>query len=235
MRLIQDIIDYADDEELGGAILFLDFSKAFDSLEWNFLFETLLKFKFGNRFLNYIKSIYNCCESSIISNGWSTSYFALHRGIRQGCPLSALLFLLAVEVMACHVRQSPQIHGINITNNGKNVFPPNVEIKISQVADDTTLFVADVQSITEALLTIKQFSAASGLKLNKSEGLWLGIWKDRSDKPAGLSWGDAPIKSLGIYFGYDHARLVLLNWEKKIERLKAQLDIWANRKLTLYG
>ena len=229
IRLIQDVIDYADDEELEGAILFMDFSKAFDTLERNFLYATLHKFNFGNYFINTVKTMYNSSESCIINNGWLSSYFDLHRGIRQGCPLSALLFLLAVEIMATHVRQSSDISGFTINNNYV-FFPDFSDIKISQVADDTTLFVTDEISIHNAIAVVNAFGSVSGLQLNvgKSEGLWLGRWKNRKDKPAGLKWNHEPIKSLGIYFGYDRLKCLLLNWEKKIERLKTVLNQWFN-------
>ena len=119
--------------------------------------------------------MYNSSESCIINNCWLSSYFDLHRGIRQGCPLSALLFLLAVEIMATHVRQSSDISGFTINNNYV-FFPDFSDIKISQVADDTTLFVTDEISIHNAIAVVNAFGSVSGLQLNvgKSEGLWLG-------------------------------------------------------------
>ena len=50
-----------------------------------------------------------------------------------------------------------------------------------------------------------------------------------------MKWNHEPIKSLGIYFGYDRLKCLLLNWEKKIERLKTVLNQWSRRKLSLYG
>ena len=58
IRQIQDIIDYAEDNNLHGVLLFLDYQKAFDSIEWNFMNLTLEKFGFGNRFINFVKMLY---------------------------------------------------------------------------------------------------------------------------------------------------------------------------------
>ena len=70
-------------------------------------------------------------ESAVLNGGYSTNYFKVSRGVRQGSPLSPLLFVLGVEVMAQKVRQSPECRGIKL--------PQSTEAKISQFADDTTL------------------------------------------------------------------------------------------------
>ena len=98
IRLINDVIDFSLQNDTHGAIIFLDFEKAFDSLERNFMFAVLEKFNFGSYFINMIKCIYQKCSSCITNNGWNSEYFKIARGIRQGCSLSALLFLMSVEI-----------------------------------------------------------------------------------------------------------------------------------------
>ena len=68
----------------------------------------------------------------IKNNGWLSEAFELHRGVRQGCPLSALLFILCVETLACKIRQNQNIQGFKFSHNGKIK-----SIKISQYADNT--------------------------------------------------------------------------------------------------
>ena len=77
---------------------------------------------------------YNFGESCVTNNGWTSKPLPINKGIRQGCPLSALLFLLVVEILAVRMRNNSNI-GLNIETdeNGKS-------IQISQLADDTTLF-----------------------------------------------------------------------------------------------
>ena len=84
-------------------LLFLDFEKAFDSLEWDFIFSTLEKFGFGNDFIQWIKILYNDPKASIKVNGWISKEFQIFRGIRQGCPVSALLFILCTEIIAINI------------------------------------------------------------------------------------------------------------------------------------
>ena len=112
-------------------LTFLDFEKAFDKLEWNFIQKTLTRFNFGNYFKKWVSTMYNNVSSCVTNNGYASKFFKVSRGIRQGCPLSALLFILAVELLSFHIQHDKNIKGILLHNQ---------EIKISQLADDTTLF-----------------------------------------------------------------------------------------------
>ena len=77
--------------------------------------------------------------SAVINGGYMTNYFQVSRGVRQGCPLSPLLFVLGVEILAQKIRQSTGCRGIKL--------PQSVEAKISQFADDTTLICRDVEDM----------------------------------------------------------------------------------------
>jgi hypothetical protein len=95
LRQIQDIIDYADLYKIKGAIIFIDFSKAFDSLEWDFMFGTLKHFRFNESFISWVKTLYSDIQTCVMNNGWVSENFKNSRGIRQLYPLSALLFVLS--------------------------------------------------------------------------------------------------------------------------------------------
>ena len=91
------------------------------------------------------------------------------RGIRQGCHLSSLIFILATEVYSCKIRQSKCIKGIAIPNDKDE--------KLTQYADDLTLFLSDESSITKALSYVHDFYVLSGLKLNKeiTQAMWIAL------------------------------------------------------------
>jgi hypothetical protein len=114
LRQIQDIIDYADIYKIEGAIIFVDFTKAFDSLEWNFMLHTLKHFGFNESFINWVKTLYTDIQTCVMNNGWVSEMFKNKRGIRQKCPLSALLFVLSVEIMASRLRNNKDIKGFQI-------------------------------------------------------------------------------------------------------------------------
>ena len=232
IRLLDDIIWYLNVNSLPGALIALDFSKAFDSLSKDFMLEILKKYNFGPEFISWI-TVLNCDTQSCVTNdGWQTGWFNLECGIRQGCPLSALLFVLSVEICSCNLRQEEDIKGI--------VFPGEekyTNIKLSQYADDLTLILGDDISIQNALSTVNEFSKVSGLLLNvkKSNAMWLGKWKERPDQLFDLKWNNI-VKILGVYFNNSvSAGDILENWEPKINNIKVLINTWSKRNLSLSG
>ena len=117
-----------------GIMTVIDFEKAFDSLNWNFLHKSLEFFGFGESFLGWIKTFYNNISSCVINNGFSTPTFNVKRGVRQGDPLSPSLFIIVLEFLALSIRNNDQIKGIAVDVS---------EIKLVIFADDMTSFVRD--------------------------------------------------------------------------------------------
>ena len=229
IRNIYDIINFTSVYRINGIVSTIDFEKAFDSISWEFLFKTMEKFNFGANFLHWIKVIYSSTQCCVTNNGFNSKFFNLTRGIRQGCPISALLFILVVEIMAINIRQNRDIHGISYNNTE--------ELKISQLADDTTLFLSDIKSLETALNFLKTFEKSSGLSLNKdkTEAFWIGAAVNCNSKPLGLKWTSSEIKCLGVWCGPDVESAILCNYKEKIKKIKTALNIWSQRQLSLKG
>jgi len=114
IRLSQTMCAYADFMEEDGAIVTLDQEKAYDKIDHHYLLETLKRFQLPDRFINTVHSLYEKAETAIIINGVASSPFSVTRGVRQGDPLSCLLFNLAIEPLVCLLRNSPRLQGYNI-------------------------------------------------------------------------------------------------------------------------
>ena len=228
IRLINDIMDYTSLQNLPGILTSLDFRKAFDSIEWPFIMKTLDHLNFGRGIKRWVNIFYTNIESAVQNNGFITSWFKPSKGVRQGCPLSPYLFILSAEVLSNKIRQESNVRGIKVF--GK-------EIKLSQFADDTTLFNADIESLERALKIVGDFGRIAGLSLNvkKTKALWLGKWKNNRNKPLDLKWFHSPVKILRIYFSYHLKENNKLNFDKKIQKLQTKLDMWSSRDLTIFG
>ena len=162
------------------------------------------------------------------NNGYASDFFNLERGVRQGCPLSGILFVLGIEILALAIKKNPKIEGIRVGAR---------EIKITQYADDTTVFLKNLESMSLLLDLLEKFERCSGLKINhtKSEAMWLGKWKNREDTPFNVKWPKDSVFALGIHFSNSETVSGKLNFYEKLDVLEKTLNNWKRRKLTLLG
>ena len=146
----------------------------FDSLSWEYLFNTLKVFNLGDSFIHWIKVFYSDISSCIMNNGFASDIFYVKRGVRQGDPLSPYLFIIALEVANISIRGNSDIRGIKV---GKH------KIKHTVFADDLTTFVSNTKSFFSLKGLLDRFGEISGLKLNEeiTEVYWLGSFHDSPD------------------------------------------------------
>ena len=120
VRLIIDILEYTDENDMEAIVFSADFEKAFDLVEHSFIIATLRAFGVGPDFSQWVKKFFKNVESCVMNNGRSTSYFPLERGTRQGDPLSVCLFILALEILLIQIRENADIKGIIIDETESN-------------------------------------------------------------------------------------------------------------------
>ena len=135
VQSIFDIMELTVEENFLGIMIFIDFQKAFDSFEWNYVLSCQQYFNFGPDFIRWVKTFNKNIQSCVINNGIISDYFTLERGVRQGDPLSPYLFVIAAEVLAIAGQQDKEIKGIWISKE---------KTKLLQYADDTTAVLSHI-------------------------------------------------------------------------------------------
>jgi exonuclease III len=227
IRTIIDVMEYTKENNLEGLIAFLDFEKAFDTIDWRALDEALECFNIGQNFRSWVKGVYKNTVSCVTNCGFSSVNFEVSRGVRQGCPLSAYLFIAVAEILAIRIRKDNEIKGIKVDNQ---------ELKVVQMADDTTSFLRDCDSLQKLLDMIEIFKIFAGLKLNmsKSEVMWIGSNRGSKKAPLGLKLVEGT-KALGIFYSYDEKEVEEKNFVEKLKELRGILGIWGQRDLSILG
>jgi len=225
---IRDIITYCDNEKTDGYIIKIDQEKAFDRVEHKYLFDVLKQFGFGKHFIHLVETLYKDIHSAVKCNGHISAYFPVERSIRQGCPLSAMLYVIAVEPLALNILKHTHIRGIDIPDTDESSI-------LFQHADDITLTLKDKQSIKIAFQILFDFQKASGSKINidKCEILCLG--NAERFNAYGMKELDNIIQILGVYLGTDLNEIAILNWKSKILKLRSIVQYWNGRHLTIVG
>ena len=157
IRLALDVMEYVNSNNMGGLMFLIDFEKVFDKLEWSFLFNTLKMFNFGDNLIKWVKVFYHNILSCVMNNGHSSDFLEISCGLRQGCPLSPLLYIICSEILNIHIRSDVNVKGINIMDK---------DIVLSAYADYTTLYLKDADSLSSVLNILKSFQLYYGLKIN---------------------------------------------------------------------
>ena len=244
IRLAKAIIDYAEATDEDGAIIALDQEKAYDRIKHEYLWKTLEAFNLPECFIKTAKALYQNAETKIAINGFLSDPYKIKCGIRQGDPLSCLLFNLGIEPLACMIRNEPNLQGFRI---------PGVEepIKINLFADDTNLFLSKEDRFDTAQSILTDWCKVSGAKFNieKTEIIPIGSEEHRrrvittrkvnQNDMAALNTqiriaeeGEA-VRSLGAWVG-NHTNDAS-PWEALLDKINKNLKRWGKSKPTMMG
>ena len=230
LALLRDVLDYVNITNETGILLSLDQEKAFDRLDRTFLMNTLRRFGFGPSFQRWIRALYFNASMKIIVNGFLTESIPLERGVRQGNPLSPLLYVICAEVLSSNIRSDNSIEGFLLPGSSGQCF------KMRQYADDSTCFLKSLYSLDCLFILLSKYEVGTGAKLNvsKCEAMWLGAWKTCPLTPHGIQWVNK-MKVLGVWFGNGTIAVTPENWLPRLSKLENNLDLWKTRSLSMTG
>lgn len=225
---IRDVVSYMITEKKSGYVISLDLEKAFDRVEHEYLFRILQQFGFGDNFIKWLKILYKDSKSQVKCNGFITETFKLTRSIRQGCPLSALLYSLVAEALGLAITEEKEIRGIDTEENRELQ-------KVYQYADDTTIIVQDVASVVKAMDIIEKYCKGSGAKINKQKTVIMSIGKIEKIQKFYPFKEQESLKILGVRIGKNEKMVRDLMWEEVVGEMERVLNYWKQRDLTLRG
>ncbi|XP_020272353.1 uncharacterized protein LOC109847533 [Asparagus officinalis] len=221
--------------KIEACIIKIDFCKAFDCVSWDFLISLLNARGFGSKWLSWIKFIMFSSSSSMLVNGTPTNPFTCHRGLKQGDPLSLMLFLLVADVL-CRMLHNSCNYGDLLELHLKCMLN---DIKSLQFADDTLIFCKATSSDISNLKSILYlFEEVSGLATNFSKS---NLYYSSKSSPKGLllanilncSFASPPFKYLGLLLR--RGSLSRADWQPLLDSLNHKLSQWKSKHLPIGG
>ncbi|WVZ53969.1 hypothetical protein U9M48_004850 [Paspalum notatum var. saurae] len=233
--ILHETIHELHTKKQNGVVFKIDFEKAYDKVRWEFLQQALRMKGFNSTWCTWVQTCVQGGNVGIKVNDQLGSYFQTRKGLRQGDPLSPVLFNIVVDMLAIIVSRAKAI-GLF-----KGVVPHLVDdgLSILQYADDTVLFLDhDLDQAKNMKLVLCLFEQLSGLKINfhKSELFCFGEakeWESQYSNLFGCKVGSYPFRYLGIPMHF--RKLNNKDWKMIEERIERKLSNWKGKMLSFGG
>ena len=244
IRLASTIINYTEVMEVDGVIVALDQEKAFDKIRHDYLWKMMETFNIPEELIRTTKALYDQAYTQVAINGILSEPFQVTRGVHQGDPLSCLLFDLAIEPLACKLRNSDDLEGLTFPGKEGRLI-------VNLFADDTTLYLSQNDKFNTVENILNDWCEVSGAKFNieKTEIIPIGTEthrreivntkkihptdEDPLDQKIRIAKDGEAVRSLGAWIGSkikNHTP-----WEAVLDKIVRKLEIWGRSHPTLYG
>ena len=214
---VQMAIDFAMETKQEIVMLQLDLEKAYDHVNWSFLCQVMHRMGFGDRMSNLIYTLGDASMSYVMLNGGVTQPISVRRSVRQGCPLSPLLFTIVTHSILV------KLHNMTADGDLVGLILPSGRQCIAQaLADDHFMFLgATCNNVTKATKVWELFSLASGLKINMHKSVLISCTEQNIME---LGWSGKIVnrgeifRHLGYPIGVEVSHVKLVDWvSRKIE------------------
>ena len=236
--LLHLLISYYGEKGLEGYILSLDNAKAFDTIIRKYLWAVMRAFGYSEYTIKSIKKLYKKTKARICINGFLTRAFLIESGVLQGCPLSALLYVISGEPLARAIIKSIEVAGFRL--------PSNQEVKMIQHVDDMTLMISNQNSILHVLNYVEKYSTICGTVINKTKSFIIKLGQSRVARENNrIDFNGIKIvskdeehgcrKVLGVLFSAVPLTYIDKNFLVMTKKCQKILDIWNDRNLSLIG
>lgn len=242
-QLAKLMVHYAEATEQNGVIVALDQEKAYDKICHDYLWRTLEAYNLPKAFITTVKSLYESAETLVMINGVLSDPYKVTRGVRQGDPMSCLLFNLAIEPLANWLRTTTDLKGFTIPGMSEKLIT-------TLFADDTTVYLCESDDYEDLLKLLGLWCRASGAKFNKAktEIIPIGTKEYRKqlldsrkinpgrteiDPSVHIAGEKEPTRILGAWIGngIDNAAV----WSKQMDKVDTALERWGRTRPTVFG
>lgn len=212
----------------------IDLTKAYDNLSWDFLLNILQALELPEVFINWIVQCFTTTSFSIAFNGELLDHFPGKKGLRQGDPISSLLFVLAMDILSKSLDKAA-------IDNRFRVHPLCEAPLITHIsfADDVLLFFDGTESSLQGLLSVlDEFQSVSGLGVNRSKtAVFFDGGNARYNREVasrfGLKQGSFPVRYLGVPL--TTKKLTKQDYQPLIDKLHSRFTSWTVRHLSFAG
>ena len=230
LRSTYDIIEWAKNNKKTGLLLLIDFKKAFDSISFRFIEKTLFFFGFGPNYVKWINILLHNFKASMNHAGNISPQFNIARGCRQGDPIAAALFILAIEILCIKLRNSTEVKGFKIHDK---------DFLLSLYADDCSIFLEyNALNLSNVISILNSFFLTSGLQIQLQKTQCVVFGKIPAADyvlctELGLKW-DQNFKLLGIKFDGTLSNIGT-NYDEKINDIRTVMKKWQCRFISPLG
>ena len=228
------VADFNKDGRVSRGCLQVDITKAFDSIEWEFIINILLAFELPPVFIQWIKTCISTPYYSVAINGELAGFFPGQKGLRQGDPISSSLFVLAMDILSKELDKA-------VLEGRIGAHPACNDPLVSHLSftDDVLIFFDGLAPSMRGILDVlREFQRNSGLALNLRK---TSVFIDGNNREAasalaaefGITQGSLPVKYLGLPLS--PTRLKRGDYQPLIDKIKSRVSSWTARHLSVWS